>query len=750
MARHVNPTDAEKTATAPYNFVPLPDTVFVVEGGIEVNGEKIFPWKMHNHFISGTRSGWIDLRIKTLTPLFIRGPILEKDRGWDGRDARLRPGPCTSMDGRPMIPGSSLRGTIRTLVEILSCSKIVPVTDKKPFFRSVAADRIGIAYRNRIIRGNLKPMGGYVCKNGNQWAIVPATEVLRVHRDALNRLNLNIPPRPNPNYFPNWTGQHKACWFRREAKRAWKVAEISLSQSSTWENGTLVLTGSSPNKKYDFVFVGEDATSTIAIPEMIRRRFLDEDQLTQWQEKAFPRDKPSQKCRKAKGHLRQGEPVFFLIDESVKSDENPNGLVFFGRAQMFRFPYDLSPSNLVPAKIKNAGLDMAEAMFGMVGPAKNKKDQAIKGRVFFENAIATGGGPDWFEEIIVPRILSSPKVTCFQHYLTQDGTRSQKELTTYLNGDQTTTRGHKLYWHRWNADQRLRVVKESNNHDGLRDDLQSASPNDTQHTIIQPVKTDVTFSSRIRFENLTQIELGALLSALRLADGCAHRLGMGKPLGLGSIKIESELHLIDRAARYNCWQDSGASESDGGDSVSAFEEVMLKHARSAREPVDESMSGLKKIGRLQTLFHLLQWSGRPQLEKTEYMGLQNFRSRPVLPTPHGVLGQREPAWRSDPPQPAQKEKDSAKLESTTPTAAGGPTLPPPQANKPIEKGQTRNGVLKRSGDRWIVLFEGEPRQAVIINQSKIPLDAAEDCSAEFFITEQSKKSGIKARFEKLA
>jgi hypothetical protein len=61
MCRHVNPTDPARTATAPYNFVPLPNRVFVVEIGIEVNGKRIRPWKMHDQFVYGTRTGGIYL-----------------------------------------------------------------------------------------------------------------------------------------------------------------------------------------------------------------------------------------------------------------------------------------------------------------------------------------------------------------------------------------------------------------------------------------------------------------------------------------------------------------------------------------------------------------------------------------------------------------------------------------------------------------------------------------------------------------
>uniref|UniRef100_A0A7C4RQP4 TIGR03986 family CRISPR-associated RAMP protein n=1 Tax=Desulfatirhabdium butyrativorans TaxID=340467 RepID=A0A7C4RQP4_9BACT len=749
MIRHVNPTDSKSTAKAPYNFVPLPNSIFVVQDGININGTKLTPWKMHDRFVPGTRSGWIDLTIETLTPLFIRGPVINKDGKWDCRDARFRFEPFTSIDGRPMIPGSSLRGMIRTVVEILSFSKIKPVTDEKPFFRTVAADRIGVAYRNRLIRGNEKPFGGYIRKDGNHWMIVPAAEVLRIHRDELNKRKLNVPSKPNPGYFPDWKGQHKTCWFRRDPKKNSKAVEISLSHTNNWERGTLVLTGSAPKKKYDFIFVGEETGKSIPIPEVMWRRFHDEDQLTHWQEKAFPKDIPVKGCRKAKGHLREGEPVFFLCDNAAQTEDNPKGLVFFGRAQMFRFPYDLSPRDLVPDQVKNAGLDMAGAIFGVVGVVGKKEELAIKGRIFFEDALSNVGGPEWFEEIIVPQILASPKVTCFQHYLTQDGTKGQKELTTYLNGDHTTIRGHKLYWHRWDDDKGLEAIKEFNRHNELLDDLQSANSKDTQHTVIRPVKQGVVFNGKIRFENLTDIELGALLSSLRLQEGCNHKLGMGKPLGLGSIKVDWKLHHVDRADRYNCWERSGVTANDGGEFIKVFEKAMIEHARNTGEKIDESVSGLKKISRLQALFHLLKWTGKPKFSETAYMTLEKFRSRPVLPTPHKVVGHNEPAWSVDSPRPAQNETTSNRTESTKPAIAKAPIPPPSSAAKPVEKGQTRHGQLKHSGDRWIALFEGDIREAVIINQNKIPHEVSEGCIAEFFITEQSKKAGIKARFEKL-
>ncbi|NTW15914.1 MAG: hypothetical protein HGA41_00415 [Syntrophaceae bacterium] len=71
------------------------------------------------------------------------------------------------------------------------------------------------------------------------------------------------------------------------------------------------------------------------------------------------------------------------------------------------------------------------------------------------------------------------------------------------------------------------------------------------------------------------------------------------------------------------------------------------------------------------------------------------------------------------------------------------------APKEILKGQQRKGTLMHRGEIWIAIFEGDHREAFIVNTDKIPKDATDGIMSEFYIMEQSKKSGIKVRFEKL-
>jgi CRISPR-associated protein (TIGR03986 family) len=61
---------------------------------------------------------------------------------------------------------------------------------------------------------------------------------------------------------------------------------------------------------------------------------------------------------------------------------------------------------------------------------------------------------------------------------------------------------------------------------------------DQNRSILGWVKPGAVFKFSIHFTNLTDVELGALLWLLDLPEGCFHRLGGGKPLGFGSVRLE--------------------------------------------------------------------------------------------------------------------------------------------------------------------------------------------------------------------
>jgi len=68
-------------------------------------------------------------------------------------------------------------------------------------------------------------------------------------------------------------------------------------------------------------------------------------------------------------------------------------------------------------------------------------------------------------------------------------------------------------------------------------DLEKEQQDDQNRSIQAWVKPNVTFSFNIDVTNLSDVELGALLWLLSLPEAHYHRLGGGKPLGFGSVKL---------------------------------------------------------------------------------------------------------------------------------------------------------------------------------------------------------------------
>ena len=87
--------------------------------------------------------------------------------------------------------------------------------------------------------------------------------------------------------------------------------------------------------------------------------------------------------------------------------------------------------------------------------------------------------------------------------------------------------GRKFYIHHpWSVDKIKEVVINENNR------------------TIQPVGKNNVFEFDVRFDNLRKWELGLLIYALELENNLAHKLGMGKALGLGSVQIKTEKVLL--------------------------------------------------------------------------------------------------------------------------------------------------------------------------------------------------------------
>jgi CRISPR-associated protein (TIGR03986 family) len=744
--KHIdNITDPKRRAIAPYNFVELPEKVVEAQPLPEQNCYHDYS----EHLINGEtvkikrHTGKIECTLTTESPLYTRCGLTpdnfskyseppihktkEERERWEKEEKAkwekerkevLAPFFSYPYNKLPVIPGSSIRGMLRTLVEIVSFSKIERVTDKKQFYRSLGDPALREIYQANFVENltdvevppNPKADGyrskvhaGFLRKRGNSY-VIEECGYGRIDRNVINKVipnQPNIPTKPlyqgsSPSKTPSWTYQHQKIYVdiepleqdhffiqqtNRNGKqrhpdlylRFRKVHSASCNPAPGLQKGTLVITGDMQHKHLEFVFLDE-RLNEYPVDEEIIRRFQDDDQITKWQEKAYPKDKPSRGSREQDGYLRDGEPVFFLLN-------NDNTVRFFGRAQMFRLPYEHSPLKFVPPKLRDTSLtDIAEAIFGYVDGKKPRKE-AYASRVFITDATLQPNQDKKVKSSLDKEpdkiLLSSPKPTTFQHYLVQTSDK-KPELKHYASQPPTDTqegetviRGHKLYWHKKYKKQEI------------------PENADSQTSLIKPIDPGIKFTFDIHFENLSDIELGALLWVLSLSrdksqpletdktkEKYCFSLGMGKPLGMGAVKIDYDLHLSDRTSRYSNlfdgdqWKTGQENQAETAkhekDCVKAFEDFMFDPEKGIsdkdRERPDKTKAtSLKETRRIEMLLAMLRCDDKtPNADQTRYMTIEakEYQNRPVLPTPLQVSNPNGTSGSSSiTPKPVLKGKD---------------------------------------------------------------------------------------------
>jgi CRISPR-associated protein (TIGR03986 family) len=693
--------EQNRAAIAPYNFVALPDRVIAAPEASEQQQVCIKEDKernphpalvRHDCYFPDRHTGYITGKIIADSPIYTRTGLSPEDFALLAstsfhemtEEQKERYAKFFALQGNPTIPGSSLRGMFRMLVEIISHAKVTRVQKEKLFYRSLADKATREIYTNNFVqigRHNnvscyeVKIRTGFLRKKGGKYVIEECgygrIDTKTYRKDLYN------------TGIPNWQYQNKQVYVKIEPHASWhffreqvntkthrmrhpdlylryrEVTDMVDEPKQGYQEGIMVITGDMKFKHLEFVFLKE-TLHNYPVSDDIIHRFHDDDQITQWQEKSFPKDQPYPDCRSKKGGLRDGEPVFFL--------SNDDGTVrFLGRAQMFRLPYPYSPRDFVPEDLRDPTItDLAEALFGYVPDAKDAKDtrQAYAGRVFFEDAPLVANNNNVTDKPYMhPRILSSPKPTTFQHYLVQPEYQRQ-QLKHYASkpGDETVIRGHKLYWHQ----ERARREQNQSWHERIEDTSANAATS-SQHTGIQPLDVGATFAVKIHFENLSDVELGVLLWIMQIAGDENYRLklGMGKPLGMGTIRLEETTVVQSkRKQRYSKlfasagqWEtgEELMGEDEQNVCIKAFQEYVLDYYQCDPEVAFE------KLPRIQMLLSLLSYPG-PAHDQTRYMEIERdtakgyisgnprsdnkvneYANRPVLPCPLDVLGEQSQA-----------------------------------------------------------------------------------------------------------
>ena len=255
--------------------------------------------------------------------------------------------------------------------------------------------------------------------------------------------------------------------------------------------------------------------------------------------------------------LKHGDVVYFLPkSDGTEIEEISFSSIWRSRtesrdrsaATAHTFFGNVDPCLLPPGSDGKKTLTPAELLFGFVSQADNKagEDEAMRAyagrlRFSFGRVVESESENYFLPDEVVLKILDAPKPPSPSLYFTHS---DEKERGSHLRKDDLSPekhipQGRKFYLHQIPAD----APWKTKNSDQERD---------KQKAQITPWRENLIFYFHVDFDNLSKEELGLVCYALRPSETFRHKLGMGKPIGLGSVRIDPVgLLLVDRKKRYS-------------------------------------------------------------------------------------------------------------------------------------------------------------------------------------------------------
>ncbi len=321
---------------------------------------------------------------------------------------------------------------------------------------------------------------------------------------------------------------------------------------------------------------------------------------------------PAEKRPRNAYHLKPGDIVFFRPSEDgktvvevslssiwrdrVKHDDEKGQST---ATRLSDFIAATNPNLLPVGHPLKQKLTVAEQLLGFV---ENKGTRALAGRIRPSIGVpASNQGSLLHSGWVDLQVLNSPKPPSPALYFRNKNGQGAYIKKSDLNKGAHTIHGRKMYLHAQNAAAKTNPA----------DPQWSMHPNNVNggtlnnvRVKVKPILAEKKFWFHLDFENLSPLELGLLCYALQPNGAFHHKLGMGKPLGLGTVKIEPQaLLFINRHERYS--KDTLFSTpryhrvwrpQDAADLPSAYKKVADKAPiKVGADDAAESCAGLKAV-----------------------------------------------------------------------------------------------------------------------------------------------------------
>ncbi|MFA5924198.1 MAG: TIGR03986 family CRISPR-associated RAMP protein [Methylococcaceae bacterium] len=578
----------------PYHFVPINEAKtdhWLPESALKATSHHSHAF-YRNQTDQGEKlyHGRLICRLHTETPTFIGSAKKDDTEPAEIENYRL--------NGQIAIPATSLRGMISSLAEAASNSAMRVLENGLLSYRKTADDalrnvgmvidnknkkfvipmRNAIKLKNAYTSGNMKSF----IENSQSWS----PEHNAVYYLAANPGNNNV---PQESYAEGMTPGILRILGKEGRTEDLENKKHELFLPVPWDHVD------KENNSFDYQAYKQAKLKTaIEIPSPVLERYLqlaDQRTMTQKNDKELKKDETCQSVSWLPFHLKGTKrersddkhkicklPVneYALIYYAIARNEVTEisfSSIWRGRvktednqaAKVYRF----IPDDLLPFNNNRTTISPAELLFGFI-EGENKQGEKPENALAFAGKVRVSAGtiPEYPEddnellhpEYITLKALSTPKPPSPALYFrtrNDNGNSyiSKQELEPSLHA----VKGRKYYLHAMRTEdqkkiQKLRSTGEAAN-GGDRElpwKTHDASERPQLKVKIRPIKNKQTFYFHLDFNNLTEWELGLLSYALRPTKSFRHRIGMGKPIGLGSVKLDiMALQTIDRQQRYS-------------------------------------------------------------------------------------------------------------------------------------------------------------------------------------------------------
>lgn len=506
---------------APYHFVPLSQWVYSPDWAHLVS---------HDHPFQEGLSGTLQYELTNQTPLLVGG---EQARPAN-QPARIQW--ARDPDGKPLIPGSSLKGMIRNVLEIATFAKFRQVDDSHFAYRDISS--ADSRYASQVLDSKTLAYWLRYDTARQGWTLREARYTV-LFTDDFNRYSgkpiHNEPFKQSAkDKYRLWPLTSPAVPFAlgertmpgTKGKMVTVPCATKLGAADAPLSGYPVFAGSRPGKKeyrdsrLNFNYCFYDAADEVQLCDghylaLVHKMFAAHDEELVDYLKKHP-------------HPALGIPLF------VK--QKAGKVLAMGFAQMPKMLYDRSIGEIAtqqqPARTASALFDFPELLFGTLAHS----GFSLKSRVSFGDALCQ---EDKGRSLSTPVILGQPKASYLGAYLEQkadaagnaSGPLSQYDANSRLSG-----------WKRYPAqtDFSYRMPPDLSNKGNVQSQLELMAAHSR-------------FAGKIVFHNLKAEELGALIWALtpdgEQAARFHHGLGHGKSLGAGAVQFRSlQLTLRQPAA----------------------------------------------------------------------------------------------------------------------------------------------------------------------------------------------------------